>query len=192
MSARRLYEPNMSLHVMHRGNNRMNIFGDDSDCELFLSLLRRGAEKHGVHIHAYSLMANHYHLIVTPTHKDAVPATLQFVDGRYARYFNRRYDRIGTMWNGRPKEKGLHDRVYWLTCLRYVELNPVAASLVERAEAYRWSTYNAHAFGDGPAWLTSHRFYEELGDTPAARQATYRDMCKSLLTPAEVAFQAIA
>jgi putative transposase len=189
MAPRRFYESNVSLHVIHRGNNRMTMFGDETDFEVFVALLKRGAERSGVHVHGFVLMTNHYHLVVTPSDATALARAMKWINGKYVRHFNRRYDRIGTFVNGRFGAIGLHNRVYWLTCLRYVELNPVAVKMVDAAEAYRWSSYSAHAFGAGHGWLASHPYYESLGQTDAARQSAYRAMCKFLLSPAELALQ---
>ncbi len=186
---RRFVEPNVSLHVIQRGNNRMTIFEDDADFELFVTLLKSSMQRYEVMVHGFALMSTHYHLVLTPPDKKRFGAAMKLLDGQYVRYFNRKNDRIGTVWNGRPNGIGLHDSVYWLTCLRYIELNPVAAGLVDRPEAYPWSSYIVHAFGDVTSWLAPHPNYDSLGATAAERQSKYRDMCKSLLTPAELVLQ---
>jgi putative transposase len=185
--ARRVYEPDISHHVIHRGNNRVTMFSQDIDFELFLVFLQGAAERYAVRIHAYALMTNHYHLIATPEGPRNLPDMMKLLNGRYVCYFNRKHDRIGTLLNGRYVSKPIGDATYWLTCLRYVELNPVAARIVGRPEAYRWSSYRAHAFGDGPSWLSSHPAYDALGPSPSWRQAAYRTLCETPLTEAELA-----
>jgi putative transposase len=107
------------------------------------------------------------------------------LDGRYARYFNRTYPRTGTLWNGKYRRFLIDGERYWLTCLRYIEQNPVKAGIVVAAEEYRWSSYSAHAFGNGPEWLTYHLVYQALGSTPERRRAAYRTLCGTPLTESE-------
>src|SRR5262245_38841824 len=97
----RVFEPNVSVHVIHRGHNRQMIFGDDSDFELFLSLLKTEGISNGVAIHGFTLMTNHYHLLVTPECPEALPRTMRRVNAPYAQYFNRRYERSGALLRGR-------------------------------------------------------------------------------------------
>src|SRR5689334_8748928 len=98
---RRAFEPNIAVHVIHRGNNRAMLFGDDSDFELFLVFLKRASQRRGVGVHGFALMTTHYHLVVTPPDAAALPATMKEVNVRYVRHFNQKYDRIGTLFNGR-------------------------------------------------------------------------------------------
>jgi len=186
---RRFFDPGVSLHVIHRGNNRMTVFNDDADFELFLMYLQRATNRFAVDVHAFVLMSNHYHLIVTPSDPKGLAASMKLANGSYVQYFNKKHGRIGTLWNGRFRAIGLHDRVYWLTCLRYIELNPVAAQIVTSPEAYPWSSYSVHAFGSTATWLAPHANYTTLDASAAARQSKYRDMCRSLLSPSELALQ---
>ena len=176
--ARRVYEPGFSHHVFQRGHNLCAIFDEDDDREHFLYLVAEAARCHEVEVHAYTLMTTHYHLIVTPGSASALPNAMKDIDGEYVRYYNRKNDRLGTLWCGRYKAKLIADREYWLTCLRYVEWNPVEAGIVDDAAAYRWSSYRVHAFGAAAGWLTTHPLYEELGSTPAERQLAYRTFCE--------------
>ena len=186
---RRFIDPNVSLHIIHRGNNRTPMFVDEADCELFLWWLKQSSERYAVSIHGFVLMTNHYHLVATPPDKRQLGAAMKLLNVKYVQYFNRKNDRIGTLLNGRFNGIGLHDSTYWLNCLRYVELNPVVAGMVERPELYRWSSYSVHAFGDATSWLAPHPHLDALGRTATERQANYRSMCQSLLTPSELAFQ---
>ena len=183
---RRSFEPDVSLHVIHRGNNRITVFDDDPDFELFLVFLKRASQRYGVNVHAFALMTNHYHLIATPTDAGGLAAMMKAANGRYVRFFNKKYARIGTLWNGRYKAIPIQDESYWLTCLRYVELNPVRANIVTKPEAYRWSSYRAHAFGDAPSWIAPHPVYDSLGSDAESRRRIYRELCKPALTPTEV------
>jgi putative transposase len=179
----------MSLHVIQRGNNRIPIFHHDVDYEIFLAILRKRAAYYGVAIHGYVLMTNHYHLIVTPADESALAVTMQSVGGRYVRYFNRKYERVGTLWCCRYRGLMIDDERYWLTCLRYVEQNPVRAQIVRTPDAYRWSSYSFHGLGASSGLVQPHRLYLSLGRSPEIRQAAYRSLCESPVTDADIAEQ---
>jgi REP-associated tyrosine transposase len=174
--SRRIFVAGISVHVIQRGNNRVPIFACRNDFEYFLELLRRFARNFCVTLHAFVLMTNHYHLIVTPTTDKALPKMMKSLNGGYVRYFNRRQERIGTLWNGRYRGLLIEDERYWLTCLRYVEQNPVRAGMVQTPVNYEWSSYRAHAFGKWPAWLTPHAVYQSLGRDDGERQRAYREL----------------
>jgi putative transposase len=181
-----IYVPNMSLHVYSRGINGGAIAHDDDDHEHLLRVMVRAARQHGVEINAFALMDTHYHLIVTPTREIALPKTMQAIGIRHTRYYNRKYGRKGTLWNERYGGTLLHDEHYWYTCLRYVELNPHRAHMVDKPEQARWSSYRTHAMGAPCDWLTSHPLYIRLGSTATARQEAYRAMCGIPLTDDEI------
>jgi len=185
----RIFEPNVSVHVIHRGNNRMPIFSDDADFELFLVFLKRSSKRFGVAVHGFALMTTHYHLVVTPPNAGALPAAMKVVNVRYVRYFNRKYNRIGTMFNGRYRAIPLVDEAQWVTCLRYVDLNPLRARMVRDPAAYPWSSYAAHALGDAIPWLESHPAYDALGSTDADRQRAYQALCRTPLTESDLVLQ---
>ena len=167
----------------------MPMFREDADYDLFLLLLKRASKRFAVHVHAFALMPNHYHLIVTPDDATALPKTMQLANGRYVRYFNRKYNRIGTALNGRYKSLPISDEAHFLTCLRYVELNPVRAGLVAAPEDYRWTSYRIHALAEPTKWIADHRVYLALGPTPAWRQAAYRTLCQISLSKSEETLQ---
>jgi putative transposase len=177
----RLYVRGMSVHVIRRGNNRAPIFGDDNDRELFLALLETSAATQGVDIHGYTLMSNHYHLIVTPAAEKALPCMMRDLGREYVLRYNRRYDRIGTLWAGRYRPIVILDERYWLTCLRYVEQNPVRAGMVSTPSDYRWSSFGFHGLGQPCEWLVPHAVYTALGSTAEERQCAYRALCDAAL-----------
>jgi putative transposase len=172
----RYFIPGLSCHVTQRGNNRSLIFRAPSDYDVFLIILRDATERHGVPIHAYALMTNHIHLLVTPGSATALPRTMQAV-GRYVQYFNRRYGRTGGLWEGRYRVALVHDERYWLTCMRYVELNPSRGGLVASPEQHRWSSYASHALGKPDRLLTEHALYLAIGSAPEVRQQAWREIC---------------
>jgi putative transposase len=185
----RIFVPGISLHVIRRGNNRCAIFKDDEDYLVLLRTLRAAAEENRVLVHAFVLMTNHYHVLVTPQCDVAVPAMMKNLGEEYVKYFNGKYDRIGTLWTGRYKAPLIDDDRYALTCLRYIEQNPVRAGMVDTPEGYRWSSYRFHAYGVGYEWLTPHRVYLALGPDVEARQTAYRAICSTALGDDELVNQ---
>jgi len=165
----------------------MTVFHDAADHMSFLAMVAYAVGAHDVVAHAYVVMDNHFHLIATPGDSNAIPRMMKDVAGRYVRYYNRRYGRIGTPLNGRYGAKIIGDERYWLTCLRYVEQNPVEAQLVSVADDYRWSSYAAHAWGQWPVWLVPHPVYLALGRSPAERETAYRAVSGIALTDDELA-----
>jgi putative transposase len=162
-------------HVVQRGNNRQTTFFADDDYRFYLDCVREAAEKHGCHVHAYVLMTNHVHLLVTATRADALPRTMQDVGRRYVqRRVNRVYDRSGTLWEGRYKACLVDAPRYFLACCRYIDLNPVRANLVGQPDEYRWSSHRHYAFGTRDENVFHGPEYETLGSTPSSRQQAYR------------------
>jgi putative transposase len=185
----RVFVEGLSLHVFNRGLNHLALFDEEGDYEEFLETVKCATASEGVAVHGFVLMTTHYHLQVTPKDKSALPRAMQRIDGGYVRYFNRKHERQGTVWNGRYKAILIEDQNYWLTCLRYTDQNPVRAHMVRSAEAYPWSSYRAHALGDGCSWLEEHHCYRALGSTHGERQAAYRAICGVPLTPSELTLQ---
>ena len=127
---RKIYVPGVSCHVIRRGNNRGPIFIDDGDRELFLALVEWSAGQDEVDVNGFSLMDNHYHLIATPKAAEGLPLMMRNLGREYVKRYNRKHGRIGTLWTGRPRTIPIMNERYWLTCLRYVEQNPVRAQMV--------------------------------------------------------------
>ena len=170
----RVFVPCLSVHVFQRGHNRAPIFAADDDYEQFLRLAREATARNGVDVHGFGFMTNHYHLVATPQRESSLPRAIQALAGKYTRYYNKRYGRTGTLWGGRYQTRHIEDERYWLTCLRYVEANPVEAKIVVSPEDYRWTSYRVHALGEPSDWLVPHDLYLRLGATPVERQRAYR------------------
>jgi putative transposase len=187
MARRRLFVPGCSQHVCHRGNNRGDIFRDEGDRVVFLKILAEAAAKNGVEIGGYALMGNHYHALVTPPDEGALPNTMQRLGRGYVRYFNDKYRRTGTLWEGRYRSSVILDERYWLTCLRYIELNAVAAKLVTQAHDYEWSSYRHHAYGLEDALLAPHPLFTALGRGDGDRQQAWRYICDQMVSPEDEA-----
>jgi REP-associated tyrosine transposase len=122
-------------------------------------------------------MTTHTHLLLTPSTEHGTAKAMQQLGVRYVMYFNRKYARVGTLWTGRYAAKAIDDERYWLTCLRYIEQNPVRAGLVVQPEQYRWSSYRAHVMGQRSEWLMSHPVFDALGADTARRHAAYKAIC---------------
>lgn len=170
-------------HVVQRGNNRQRTFFDARDRIKYLHWLRAAAGEHACDIHAYVLMTNHVHLLVTPRHPTAIADMIQSVGRRYVRYLNERRARTGTLWEGRYKACLVTTESYLMTCYRYIELNPVRAGIVRSPERFRWSSYGRNALGRPDALVTEHSSYTALGADLAARATEYREMFKTALSP---------
>jgi REP-associated tyrosine transposase len=178
----RLFMRGMALHVTQRGNNRTVTFRRPSDYEMFLLFVRLATRRYSLRLHAYALMPNHFHLIVTPESPEQLSRSMQSLGRRYVRFFNDRYERTGTLWEGRYRTAVIANERYWLACLRYVEMNPVRAGIVVAPELYRWSSYRSHALGTPNDLLASHSIYEGLGNSPDRRQQAWRRICGQAVT----------
>ena len=175
--------PGLPQHVIQRGNNRQAVFFADGDYRLYLEALQRGAERHECAVHADVLMTNHVHLLVTPERADGLSRLMQSIGRCYVRDINAIYRRSGTLWEGRFKSAVVDSERYLLTCMRYIELNPVRAGMVDSPDGYRWSSFRANACGESCELLTPHVLYRALGPSDAARQTVYRDMFKARIDP---------
>ncbi len=170
--------PGQPQHVIQRGNNRCPIFIADEDYGCFRHYLAEACLRHGCQIHAYVLMTNHIHLLITPDKADSISKVMQSVGRRYVQYFNFTYQRTGTLWEGRYKATLIDTENYLLTCARYIELNPVRANMVSHPGEYRWSSYRANATGMQDNLVNPHTLYQALGKTLSERQANYRALFK--------------
>ena len=170
-------------HVIQRGNNRQAIVVDREDHERLLASLREFAAAHQVDVHAYVLMSNHLHLLLTPQTDEGVPRLMQALGRGYVRYFNRRHGRSGTLWEGRYRSTLIEAERHLLACMAYIDLNPVRAGLVARPGDYPWSSYSALAGLRAEPWLSPHPLYWQLGNTPFAREQAYADLVHAGLTP---------
>jgi putative transposase len=171
--AGRYFLPDQPLHVIQRGNNREPVFFADKDYRQYRDWLAETAAEHGCAVHAYVLMTNHVHLLVTPAVAESLPRTLQSLGRRYVRHVNAIYRRTGTLWEGRYRAAPIDCEAYFLACCRYIELNPVRAAMVTHPRDYPWSSYQAHAAGVDDPLARPHPLYEGLGGTAAERQRAY-------------------
>ena len=179
--------PGLPQHVIQRGNNRQAVFFDEDDCVRYLEDLDAVTKQISVAIHAYVLMTNHVHLLVTPNESGGISRLMQGLGRRYVAYVNGRYKRSGTLWEGRYKASLVDDEAYLLACMRYIELNPVRAGMVDHPGDYRWSSYAGNARGlDVALRVTPHDRYIALGKNALLRQQAYRELFRRSLAAEQV------
>jgi putative transposase len=173
-------------HVVQRGNNRQPCFFAEDDYFRYLDDLYEAASRNQVAIHAYVLMTNHVHLLATPGYEYGIAHTMQDLGRKYVRYINQCYRRTGTLWEGRYKASLVDSEAYLLTCMRYIEMNPVRAGMVNHPGAYRWSSYGSNALGKIDKILVKHPLYLSLGDTENDRKMLYRELFRNHLDDTQV------
>lgn len=176
----------MPQHVVQRGHNREPCFYAVDDYLRYLDNLREAAEKNQVRLHAYVLMTNHVHLLVTPEQPYGITQMMQDTGRKFVRNMNLRYQRTGSLWEGRFRASLVDSDAYLLTCMRYIELNPVRAGMVEHPGGYRWSSYAVNAGKHTDDMISPHALYLALGPTVQQRKQAYRELFRSYLAPAEV------
>jgi len=172
---KRICPPGYPVHIVQRGNNRQVCFAADDDMAAYVNWLRKAAQIYDVSIHAWVLMTNHVHLLMTPNNEFAISSTMQYLGRYYVPYFNFRYRRTGTLFEGRFKSSVVQTDSYLLACQRYIELNPVRAGMVSDPSEYVWSSYRAHALGVPVIMWTPHDSYLALGDSALERYQAYRN-----------------
>ncbi len=168
--------PGIPQHIIQRGNNREPCFLSEGDYSRYLDELSVSAEKYQCRVHAYVLMTNHVHLLVTPMIQHGISQMMQALGRRYVRYINTSYNRSGTLWEGRYKSSLVDSDSYLLACMRYIELNPVRARMVDHPGDYKWSSYHCNAQAGMDDLIQSHPIYMRLGSSVEERQSAYREL----------------
>jgi putative transposase len=176
----------LPLHLIQRGNNKSACFREDRDFRVYLSLLDQLPPLYGCAIHAYVLMTNHVHLLLTPDRADGPSSLMKHIGQRFAQYVNRKYERTGTLFEGRFRSCIVDSDGYLLTCQRYIEMNPVRAGMVGRPAGYPWSSYGANAEGHVSDIVVPHPLYLDLAGDPAERRARYRSLFAVVENAAEL------
>lgn len=181
----RLILPDQPHHVILRGNNRQAIFFSDLDRQHLLNTLGEVAVLYGVAVHAYVLMDNHFHLLVTPPSAEALSRMMQALGRRYVGWFNARHQRSGTLWEGRFRAGLIEGERHLMACMRYIELNPVRAGVCQRPEEWLWSSAAHHLGLARQALITEHPLYWSMGNTPFEREHAYREFVDQGVSPQE-------
>ncbi|MFO8153454.1 REP-associated tyrosine transposase [Thioalkalivibrio sp.] len=182
----RHYVAGLPYHLVQRGNNRQDCFLDPADYRRYLELWEETSRRYGVAVHAYCLMTNHVHFLATPAEADSLSNTMKVVGSRFAQYVNRRYQRTGTLWEGRHRASLVQSERYLLTCYRYIELNPVRAGMVASPEDYPWSSHRMNAWGEA-GWIQPHSEYVRLDRDASGRLEAYRGLFSESLPSGELA-----
>jgi putative transposase len=168
--------PGLPQHLIQRGHHGQPILRDEEDYWFLWGRLRDAAARFRCDVHAYVLMPDHFHLLLTPWRDDALSKLMQYT-GRYlAQYINQRYERSGPLWDGRYRATLLDPDRYLLPVSRYIETNAVRAAIVDNPAAYDWSSYGANALGIGDELLSAHPVYLALGETSEQRRRAYRGL----------------
>lgn len=177
-----MYMAGMPCHVIQRGNNREACFFSDEDYLFYLECLKDACQRYRVSCHAYALMTNHSHLLLSPENEEGISKVMQSLGRLYVQYINKRYKRFGTLWESRHKSSLVDSENYLLSCYRYIELNPVRANMVSQPEHYRWSSYRCNAFGENDELVTAHDVYLSIDPDQAKREAAYRALFETALS----------
>ena len=177
----RLNLPGIPQHVTQRGNNRQACFFSADDYRLYLDLLSAACHKHDCALHAYVLMTNHVHLLLTPGNPDSVSRVVRDLGRDYVRTINRNHRRSGTLWEGRFKSSLVDAAHYCLACYRYIELNPVRAGMVRHPGDYPWSSFRCNTTGEPGGLITPHVCWLQLGARDADRRAAYSGLFRDAL-----------
>ncbi|PHS31219.1 MAG: hypothetical protein COA95_07190 [Methylophaga sp.] len=172
----RIVLPNQPLHIMHRGNNRQDIFEIEADMVRIKEDIAHALSKSDCQLHAYVIMSNHLHLLLTPTDKTQLSRFMQTMANRYVRYFNASRNQTGTIWEGRFKSCLVDSDNYLFTLYRYIEMNPLHANMVQSLTDYPWSSYHHNALGKKDALIKEHALYRQLGNSSILRAQHYQQI----------------
>jgi putative transposase len=182
----RLFVPGLPLHVIQRGNDRATLFVDFEDFSRFRGLLAHAAPRYGIAIHAYVLMTNHVHVLATPRGMSSMPSAMHWIGCVFAQYLNAKYQRTGSRFEGRYRAAIVHDAAYLLTCMRYIELNPVRAGIVANPADYTWSSFRSNAHGEIDELIEPHPNFLGLGRAQRERHDAYHDLFRGAVSDQEL------
>ncbi len=170
----RIVIPNHPLHIMHRGNNRQDIFENEDDMTRIKEDIAQALSKSDCSLHSYVIMSNHLHLLISPADKEQLSKFMQTIANRYVRYYNAVRNRTGTIWEGRFKSCLIDSENYLFALYRYIEMNPVKANMVKDIAEYPWSSYRHNALGKKDDLITEHKLYWDLGKSRELRVEKYQ------------------
>lgn len=181
----RLVVPLQPHHIIQRGHDGLTVFRDTEDHLAFLEWLKEASRQFKVAIHAYVLMPDHVHLLATPSDEQGLARMMQWIGRHYVPYFNQKYGRSGTLWQGRYRATVVDPELYLLAICRYIELNPVRNGLAGAPGEYPWSSYMHHIGAKQDGLITDHPAYWSIGNTPFDREIAYRQLTEEGLAQEE-------
>lgn len=182
----RMYLSGVPVHVVQRGNNREACFFAAEDYQFYKEVLGEGLRRYGAQLHAYCLMTNHVHLLLTPSAADIISRILQYIGRQYVCYINKTYKRSGTLWEGRHKSSLVDAENYLLACYRYIELNPVVANIVQIPDEYPWSSYQVNAWGKLDPLVAPHQLFLAIHPDQVVREREYRELFRVNLSRQDI------
>lgn len=182
----RILPVNTPVHVVQRGHNGCPVFREEPDYRLYLQCLQWAIEDNDCAVHAYTLMTNHVHLLLTPGQSGKLANVFMSIGRRYVQYFNEKYQRSGALWDSRYFSSCVQCEMQLMRCYRYIELNPVRAGIVVMPGAYRWSSYLCNAEGKTNPLIVPHEVYGRLGLNEMDRHSAYRALCNEPLSGREL------
>ncbi len=171
--------PDVPVHIVQRGRCKEPVFFEDEDYQMYLGWLKNASEKYQCAIHAYVLMTNHIHILVTPPDSQGITRMMQYVGRYYVSFINKKYGMSGSIWEGRFKASMIHAEDYLLSCMRYIELNPVRPDMVRSPAHYRWSSYRCNGQGKTNDLITPHEIYLSLAKRLDTRIEVYKALFKA-------------
>lgn len=172
----RIVLPGVPHHIIQRSQSGLPCFSSDQDYQIYLSWLLEYRDRAQCHIHAYVLMPDHVHLLVTPEKLWSMGELMRRTGQRYAQYYNRKYQRTGALWEGRYRSCIACEPGYILNCYRYIEMNPVRRGLCADPGDYAWTSYRTNALGEDSKLLAAEDAYDSLGDTAHERRQAYQSI----------------
>lgn len=140
---KRIWYPGAVYHITSRGNRRTDLFKDEEDYQVYLTILEHTMEKHPYTLYSYCLMTNHIHLQLDSEDSE-IWNIMRNINLSYTKYFNNKYNFIGHLFQGRYKSELIENDPYNIQVSRYIHLNPVKAEMVEKPLEYKWSSYDIY------------------------------------------------
>lgn len=173
-------------HALSRGNNRQPVLHDDADSRAFLDALARTHQRYPFRLHDYCLMTNHFHLLIRPEAGVAIGRVMQSLLVAHTGRYHRRHRGVGHVWQGRFRSPPVQDDTHLWTVLRYIEANPLRASMVADPADYPWSSCSAHVTGRPDPLMTELPGWSDLGATPEARGRAWHAKVRAALPEADL------
>lgn len=177
----RLALANVIYHVLNRGNNHQVIFIDNEDYQYFIERLKEAKEKYRCKLYSYVLMPNHIHFLIEPLIAQDMAKFMKMIAQKYGQYINKKYKRTGTLWDGRYKSSLVSNDDYFITCCKYIEMNPVRAGIVSNPEEYQWSSYNIKIGMKNNYLIDLDIWYETLGKNNKEREEKYKKLFDEIM-----------